>query len=73
VALCGDHAERNGEKIYQIFADSVTINQDPTDDLFHVASKKVTAFSRGSVSAFNIRSRDREGAVNLSSVRHARS
>jgi hypothetical protein len=26
--------ERNGEKIYQIFADSVTINQDLTDDLF---------------------------------------
>ncbi len=26
--------ERNGEKIYQIFADSVTVNQDLTDDLF---------------------------------------
>jgi hypothetical protein len=26
--------ERNGEKIYQIFADSVTFNQDLTDDLF---------------------------------------
>lgn len=26
--------ERNGEKIYQIFADSVAINQDLTDDLF---------------------------------------
>ena len=26
--------ERNGEKVYQIFADSVTINQDLTDDLF---------------------------------------
>ena len=26
--------ERNGEKIYQIFADSVTFNQNVTDDLF---------------------------------------
>jgi hypothetical protein len=26
--------ERNGEKIYQIFADSVSFNQDLTDDLF---------------------------------------
>jgi len=26
--------ERNGEKVYQIFADSVTFNQDLTDDLF---------------------------------------
>jgi hypothetical protein len=28
--------ERNGEKIYQIFADSVTFNQDLTDDLFTI-------------------------------------
>jgi hypothetical protein len=26
--------ERNGEKVYQIFADSVTFNQDLTDDRF---------------------------------------
>jgi hypothetical protein len=34
--------ERNGEKIYQIFSDSVTFNQDLTDDLFTIAplSKK---------------------------------
>ncbi len=34
--------ERNGDKIYQIFADSVTFNQDLTDDLFTIAplSKK---------------------------------
>jgi len=29
--------ERNGEKIYQIFADSVSINQDLTDDLFSMS------------------------------------
>ena len=28
--------ERNGEKIYQIFADSVAFNQDLTDDLFSI-------------------------------------
>ena len=28
--------ERNGEKIYQIFADSVSFNQDLTDDLFSI-------------------------------------
>ena len=28
--------ERNGEKIYQIFADSVAFNQDLTDDLFTI-------------------------------------
>jgi hypothetical protein len=28
--------ERNGEKIYQIFADSVVFNQDLTDDLFTI-------------------------------------
>ena len=34
--------ERNGEKIYQIFADSVAFNQDLTDDLFtmNALSKK---------------------------------
>jgi hypothetical protein len=34
--------ERNGEKIYQIFADSVAFNQDLTDDLFTISplSKK---------------------------------
>ena len=34
--------ERNGDKIYQIFADSVAFNQDLTDDLFTVGplSKK---------------------------------
>jgi len=30
--------ERNGEKIYQIFADSVSFNQDLTDDLFSVTT-----------------------------------
>jgi len=30
--------ERNGEKIYQIFADSVSFNQDLTDDLFSITS-----------------------------------
>lgn len=30
--------ERNGEKIYQIFAETVTFNQDLTDDLFSIAS-----------------------------------
>lgn len=30
--------ERNGEKIYQIFADSVTFNQDLTDDLFSITA-----------------------------------
>ncbi len=29
--------ERNGEKVYQIFADAVTFNQDLTDDLFQIA------------------------------------
>lgn len=28
--------ERNGEKVYQIFADTVTFNQDLTDDLFQI-------------------------------------
>ena len=28
--------ERNGEKIYQIFAETVTFNQDLTDDLFSI-------------------------------------
>ena len=28
------HRERNGEKIYDIFSESVTVNQDLTDDLF---------------------------------------
>ena len=34
--------ERNGDKIYQIFADSVSFNQDLTDDLFTISplSKK---------------------------------
>jgi hypothetical protein len=30
--------ERNGEKIYQIFADSVSFNQDLTDDLFSITT-----------------------------------
>src|SRR6185369_8725701 len=30
--------ERNGEKIYQIFAETVTFNQDLTDDLFSIAT-----------------------------------
>lgn len=30
--------ERNGEKIYQIFADSVAFNQDLTDDLFTISA-----------------------------------
>ena len=29
--------ERNGERIYQIFSDSVTFNQDLTDELFSIA------------------------------------
>jgi len=29
--------ERNGDKIYQIFAESVSFNQDLTDDLFTIA------------------------------------
>jgi hypothetical protein len=28
--------ERNGDKIYQIFADSVAFNQDLTDELFSI-------------------------------------
>jgi hypothetical protein len=32
--------ERNGEKIYQIFADSVVFNQDLTDDLFATELKR---------------------------------
>jgi len=28
--------ERNGEKIYQIFAETVSFNQDLTDDLFSI-------------------------------------
>ncbi len=30
--------ERNGEKIYQIFAETVSFNQDLTDDLFSVTA-----------------------------------
>ncbi len=30
--------ERNGEKIYQIFSESVTFNQDLTDELFNIAA-----------------------------------
>ena len=30
--------ERNGEKIYQIFVDSVSFNQDLTDDLFSITN-----------------------------------
>ncbi len=32
--------ERNGEKVYEIFSDSVAINQDLTDDLFTTPSGK---------------------------------
>jgi len=32
--------QRNGEKIYQIFADSVTFNQDLTDDIFATELKR---------------------------------
>lgn len=36
------HRERNGEKVYEIFADSVEINKDLTDDLFTLpASLKI--------------------------------
>ena len=36
------HRERNGEKIYEMFSDSVEINRDLTDDLFTVpASVKI--------------------------------
>jgi hypothetical protein len=30
--------ERNGDKIYQIFADSVAFNQNLTDDLFDTSA-----------------------------------
>ena len=30
--------ERNGEKIYQIFAETVTFNQNLTDDLFNTST-----------------------------------
>jgi hypothetical protein len=35
--------ERNGEKIYEIFADTVAINQDLTDDLFTVPTGEAKA------------------------------
>ena len=36
------HRERNGEKVYEIFSDSVEINKDLTDDLFTLpASLKI--------------------------------
>ncbi len=34
--------ERNGEKIYQIFAETVTFNQDLTDDLFSISTTTTT-------------------------------
>jgi hypothetical protein len=38
--------ERNGEKVYQIFADSVTINQDLTDNVFAVPTGPATKVKR---------------------------
>ena len=36
------HRERNGEKVYEIFSDSVEVNKDLTDDLFTLpASLKI--------------------------------
>ncbi len=34
--------ERNGEKIYQIFAETVSFNQDLTDDLFSISATPTT-------------------------------
>ncbi len=38
--------ERNGEKVYQIFAESVTFNNDLTDDLFAVPTGPATRVKR---------------------------